>query len=195
MITAVIAGRRSRPPFTRSGQRRGGGYGHRPCRWECGRGGYRCIRDLWRQAEEWSGGGQITFWRVCGWFLFGSLYCGLEILWRGYSHWTMGVLAAAVSIPLDIANDTVIPWKTPLWLQAIIGGTIITAAEFVTGCIVNLWLGWGVWDYSRIPFNLLGQVCLRYWVVWVALSLPAIVMFDFMAHWAGRGPCPHYKLF
>lgn len=140
-------------------------------------------------------GVQITSWRVCGWFLFGSLYCGLEILWRGHSHWTMGVLAAAVSIPLDIANDTVIPWKTPLWLQAIIGGTIITAAEFVTGCIVNLWLGWGVWDYSRIPFNLLGQVCLRYWVVWVALSLPAIVMFDFMAHWAGRGPCPHYKLF
>ena len=73
-------------------------------------------------------GVQITFWRVCGWIFFGALYGGLEILWRGHTHWTMLVLAAVISIPLDIANDTVIPWETPLWLQAVIGGTIITAA-------------------------------------------------------------------
>lgn len=63
-------------------------------------------------------GVQITFWRVCGWIFFGALYGGLEILWRGHTHWTMLVLAAVISIPLDIANDTVIPWETPLWLQA-----------------------------------------------------------------------------
>lgn len=140
-------------------------------------------------------GVQIGFWRVCSWFFFGVLYCALEILWRGYSHWTMGVLAAVISIPLDIANDTVIPWSTPLWLQAIIGGTIITVAEFITGCIVNLWLGWDVWDYSKIPFNLLGQICPQFWALWVVLALPAIVMFDLMAYRAGRGPWPAYKLF
>ena len=64
-------------------------------------------------------GVQITFWRVCGWIFFGALYGGLEILWRGHTHWTMLVLAAVISIPLDIANDTVIPWETPLWLQAV----------------------------------------------------------------------------
>ena len=106
----------------------------------------------------------------------------------------MLVLAAVISIPLDIANDTVIQWETPLWLQAVIGGTIITAAEFVVGCIVNLWLGWDVWDYSGMVFNILGQVCLAYWMLWVALSLPAIVMFDFMAWRSGRGPRPMYKL-
>ena len=63
-------------------------------------------------------GVQITFWRVCGWIFFGALYGGLETLWRGHTHWTMLVLAAVISIPLDIANDTVIPWETPLWLQA-----------------------------------------------------------------------------
>ena len=139
-------------------------------------------------------GVQITFWRVCGWIFFGALYGGLEILWMGHTHWTMLVLAAVISIPLDIANDTVIPWETPLWLQAVIGGTIITAAEFVVGCIVNLWLGWDVWDYSGMVFNILGQVCLAYWMLWVALSLPAIVMFDFMAWRSGRGPRPMYKL-
>lgn len=138
-------------------------------------------------------GVEITFCRVCGWCFFGVLYGGLEIMWRGHTHWTMLLLAAVISIPLDIANDTVIPWETPLWLQALIGGTIITAAEFVTGCIVNLWLGWDVWDYSKIPFNLLGQICLRYWVVWVALALPAIVIFDFIAYRTGRGPWPKYK--
>lgn len=139
-------------------------------------------------------GVEITFWRVCGWCFFGVLYGALEILWRGYTHWTMLVLAAAISIPLDVLNDTVIPWETPLWLQAIIGGSIITAAEFVTGCIVNLWLGWDVWNYSDLPFNLFGQICPQFWALWVVLSLPAIVMFDFMSWRAGRGPWPHYKL-
>ena len=137
---------------------------------------------------------RIGFWRVCSWFFFGVLYCGIEILWRGYTHWTMGVLACVICIPLDIANDTVIPWETPLWLQALIGGTIITAAEFVVGCIVNLWLGWDVWDYSGMPFNLLGQVCLTYWVLWVLMAGPVIVMFDLMAYRSGRGPWPHYRL-
>lgn len=136
---------------------------------------------------------EITFWRVCGWLFCGVLYGGLEILWRGYSHWTMLVLAAVISIPLDIANDTVIPWETPLWMQAILGGTIVTAAEFVVGCIVNLWLGWGVWDYSGMPFHFLGQVCLTYWVLWVILAGPVIVMFDLMAYRAGRGARPQYR--
>ena len=139
-------------------------------------------------------GVEITFWRVCGWIFFGVLYGGLEILWRGHTHWSMLVLAAAISIPLDIANDTVIPWETPLWLQAVIGGTIITAAEFAVGCVVNLWLGWDVWDYSGLPMNLLGQICPRFWALWVVLAGPVIVMFDLMAYRAGRRPWPKYKL-
>ena len=139
-------------------------------------------------------GVQITVLRVLGWCFFGVMYGGLEILWRGYTHWTMLLLAAVISVPLDIANDTVIPWETPLWIQALIGGTIITAAEFVVGCIVNLWLGWDVWDYSGMAFNILGQVCLTYWVLWVLMAGPVIVMFDLMAYRAGRGPWPKYKL-
>ena len=140
-------------------------------------------------------GVEITFWRICGWGFCGVLYGALEILWRGRTHWTMLVLAAALSVPLDIANDTVIPWETPLWLQAVIGGSIITAAEFAVGCVVNLWLGWDVWDYSGIAFNLLGQICPQFWALWVALAGPVIVMFDLMAYRAGRGPWPAYKLF
>ena len=51
---------------------------------------------------------------------------------------------------------------------------IITVLEFVTGCIVNLWLGWNVWDYSELPFNILGQVCLYFFFAWFFISFPVI---------------------
>lgn len=50
-------------------------------------------------------------------------------------------------------------------MQAVTGGTVITAAEFVARCVLHLWLGLDIWDYSALPFDLLGQVCLRYWAL------------------------------
>ena len=46
---------------------------------------------------------------------------------------------------------------------------LITAAEFATGLVVNLLLGWQVLDYSAEPANLLGQICLRYSFYWFCL--------------------------
>ena len=66
------------------------------------------------------------------WAMGGVLYGLLEILWRGHTHWTMMLLAAILCIPLDIANEH-IPWEFPLWLQAVLGGTAITAAELAAG--------------------------------------------------------------
>ena len=47
----------------------------------------------------------------------------------------------------------------------------ITAVELVFGIIFNLILGMKVWDYSSIPFNLFGQICPRYTLMWLGLSL------------------------
>ena len=66
------------------------------------------------------------------WAMGGVLYGLLEILWRGHTHWTMMLLAAILCIPLDIANEH-IPWEFPLWLQAVLGGTAITAAALASG--------------------------------------------------------------
>ena len=89
-------------------------------------------------------------------FVMGGLvYMSLELLWRGYTHWTMGVLGGICFIYLGLINE-ILSWETPLALQMLIGSTIITILEFITGCIVNLWLGWNVWDYSELPYNLLG---------------------------------------
>jgi len=43
----------------------------------------------------------------------GSIYIGLEILWRGYSHWTMGILGGICFIALGLINE-ILSWETPL---------------------------------------------------------------------------------
>lgn len=87
----------------------------------------------------------------------GSTYVTLEVLWRGYSHWTMLMLAATVFVVIGLLNE-VWSWQTSLTLQVVTGTIVATVLEFVTGCVVNRWLGWAVWDYSNIPGNLLGQI-------------------------------------
>lgn len=66
----------------------------------------------------------------------------------------------------------------PLTKRALLGGAVITALEFVTGLIVNCWLKLGVWDYSEAPWNLMGQICLPYSLLWILLSGAAIPVCD-----------------
>lgn len=129
-------------------------------------------------------------------FLFwfgGSTYVTLEVLWRGYSHWTMLLLAGIVFIILGLLNE-IWDWNDSLVKQVIVGTTIATVLEFITGCIVNLWLGWNVWDYTGIPGNILGQVCLPFIILWAIISLVAIVIDD-VIRWKFFGEEePRYKL-
>lgn len=121
----------------------------------------------------------------------GLLYIGIELMWRGYSHWTMFVLGGICFVFLGRINE-VIPWNMPLWQQTLIGTAIITGLEFIAGCIVNLWLGWNVWDYSNVPFNVLGQICLPYILLWIPISLAGIVSDDYLRHWLFKEEKPHY---
>ena len=91
--------------------------------------------------------------------VMGSIYYLIEIIWRGYSHVSMFILAGVCGICIGLINE-ILSMDTPIWLQAIIGSCIVTTGEFISGCILNLWLGLGIWDYSNMPFNLLGQICL-----------------------------------
>ena len=80
---------------------------------------------------------------------------------------------------IGLINE-VIPWDMPIWQQCIIGALIITAVEFVAGCIINIWLGWQVWDYSGLPFNILGQICLPFTVLWSLLAAAGIILDDYL---------------
>lgn len=130
-------------------------------------------------------------------FLFeagGLLYLLLELFWRGWTHWTMFFLGGLCFVGLGLINE-VLPWEMPLWKQVLIGACIITGLEFVTGCVVNLWLGWGVWDYSGMPGSILGQICPQYFVLWLPVSLSGIVLDDLLRYWWWQEEKPSYKLF
>lgn len=125
------------------------------------------------------------------WMIGGLLYFGIELLWRGYSHWTMFFLGGICFVCIGAINE-IIPWCMPLWQQALIGTAMITAAEFAVGCIVNLWLGWDVWNYSDVPFNVLGQICLPYILLWIPVSVAGIVLDDYLRYWLFFEEKPHY---
>ena len=124
----------------------------------------------------------------------GLVYMSLELLWRGCTHWTMGVLGGICFICLGLINE-ILSWETPLTLQMLIGSTIITILEFITGCIVNIWLGWNVWDYSNLPLNLLGQICLPFSILWYFISAIGIVIDDYIRYIYFDEEYPRYKLF
>lgn len=122
----------------------------------------------------------------------GFLYYAIEILWRGYSHWTMFILGGLCFILVGFINEW---FKFTLVKQMFLSSVIITVLEFICGCIVNLWLHWNIWDYSELPFNVLGQICLPYSILWFFLSLLAIIIDDYLRHWLFGEEKPGYKLF
>ena len=113
----------------------------------------------------------------------GLTYMGIEILWRGHTHWTMGVLGGVCFVLIGLLDE----WQDhpPLWLQMVQGAAIVTALELITGLIVNRWLGWNVWDYSDMPGNLWGQVCPQFAAAWLVLSWAAVKLENLMHKWAG----------
>lgn len=135
----------------------------------------------------------------------GRLYTWLELIYKGRTHWTMFILGGLCFVIIGLLNEHLFPWNLALMQQAVIGAIIITVLEFATGCIVNLWLGWDVWDYSDLPFNLMGQVCLYYFFNWLLLTVGCIVLDDWLRYWnylafrkwrpwMQRREKPHYSL-
>ena len=124
----------------------------------------------------------------------GLIYSLIEIIYRGNTHWTMFIVGGLCFLLVGWINKF-FSWDLALWKQMLIGGAIITAVEFVSGCIINLWLGWNVWDYSHVPLNILGQVCLPFYFAWVGLSLIAIIIDDIIRWLFFNEEKPRYKIF
>jgi len=124
----------------------------------------------------------------------GTLYLIIELLFRGYSFPSSFIMGFISFIFCGMINE-ILSWDTPLLLQALIGGTGITIIEFITGCIVNILLGFNEWDYSSLPLNILGQVCLLFSIIWCLLSSVAIVLDDYIRYFFFNEEKPRYKLF
>lgn len=127
-------------------------------------------------------------------FLCGAFaYAMIEILWRGYTHWTMAVLGGLLFLLLGGLNEWM-PWEMPLLLQIFLGTALVTSAEFLAGMILNVWLGLGIWDYSDLPYNIAGQICPQFVVAWAGLTLVAILLDDYIRYWFWGEQRPSYTL-
>ncbi|MCD7823653.1 MAG: putative ABC transporter permease [Oscillospiraceae bacterium] len=126
-------------------------------------------------------------------FVAGGLTYGLlEIIWRGYSHISMFVVGGLCLVIIgSIDEGGEVPCL--LW-QACLGSLTITVMEFTSGVIVNLVMGLEVWDYSQLPMNVMGQICLPYSVLWLILSIPAIYYEDILRRFLFGERIPHQRL-
>ena len=106
-------------------------------------------------------------------FLLGAFMYGLvEIVWRGYSHWTMMIAGGLCFIVFSLIDEK---FKAiPLLYKCIMGSAFITSIELVFGVVFNVFLKLDIWDYSNVPINLFGQICLLYSVLWGFLCFAAI---------------------
>ena len=105
---------------------------------------------------------------ICILFILGAVgYYLLEVAYRGFSHWTMGICGGICLTGIYFIDKL----QKNILKKALIGTLMITAVEFLAGCIVNLWLDLGVWDYGNLKIHLLGQISLLFSVVWYGLSL------------------------
>lgn len=128
----------------------------------------------------------------------GSIYITIEILWRAFrgsdpTHWTMFILGGLCFLAIGAINEY-FTWEMPFWLQSAIGAVVVLALEFVFGCVLNLWLGLNVWDYSDVPFNILGQVCLPFAFAWFFLAAVGVVLDDYLRYWLFDEERPRYRM-
>lgn len=132
------------------------------------------------------------------WTWGGTVYFLLEVSYKTITghperiSWTMLALAVLLTMPVERCGAE-LPWECPLWLQALACAAMVTVTEFAAGVVLNLWLGLGVWDYSDLPFNLLGQICPQYAIVWWGLCFLFIPVFDWLRYAVVGGNKPTYR--
>lgn len=117
----------------------------------------------------------MDFWKKGTLFSLGGLaYCGLELLWRGRTHYSM-FLAGGTSLLLLGKLNRAEP-KLPLFLRAVVGSGIITMVELSAGLVFNR--SYTVWDYRDQWGNWLGQICPLFSLLWIGIAALVLLIYD-----------------
>lgn len=122
------------------------------------------------------------------------LYITIEVLFRGYSYPAMGICAGISILLLDQINNK-ISWDVDILWQGIIGSIIVTLFELIIGEYTKLSGLPAMWDYTNIPFNFDGVICLPFSLVWIVLSIIGIFIADAINYYIfDELPVPYYNL-
>lgn len=116
-------------------------------------------------------------------FLIGGFsYYMIEMIWRGRSHMTMFVLGGLCFIIIGLVSQHRLINGRNMILQLLIYSSIITLLELIFGLVFNIKLGLGIWDYSDLRFNFMGQISLVFSIIWFFLSLPLIFFYKYLGN-------------
>ena len=109
--------------------------------------------------------------------IFGLIYGLLEILWRGYTSLSMIIVGGICGLIVGLINEK---FNYSVLSQMVIGMVAVTVIEFVSGYVLNIKLGLGIWDYSNMKYNFMGQICPQFSMAWFFLSYAIIYIDDYI---------------
>ena len=116
------------------------------------------------------------------WFLFGMCYFTLEGIYRipsgGYANIAMLAVGGLCGLLVGSVNQVPKFYNMTVWKQAVIGTVLTLVVEYVSGYVLNVKMGLGIWDYSDMYFNVNGQICLEFAFIWFLLMPTAIWLED-----------------
>ena len=116
------------------------------------------------------------------WLTGGIVYYFAEILFRGFSHFSMLICGGLCFLLVGNIGNLILNSKDNIIISIIkimlIGTMIITTLEYITGMIVNVKYNLKVWDYSDMKYNVNGQICLLYSFFWALISLICVYVYN-----------------
>ena len=103
-------------------------------------------------------------------FILGATgYAAIEVIWRGYTHWSMMIAGGVCFIIFSLVAERF--REKNLLIKAAISALGVTVVEFVGGVVFNIIFKMRVWEYSGMPFNILGQVCPLFTLLWAGVAI------------------------
>lgn len=122
-------------------------------------------------------------WRlIVLWFLLGMGYTTLELLFRGVTYVQMLWIGGLVGVLVGLLNEHPAYYNRLMWQQCLLGTIITDVIEFTSGYLLNVVLHRNIWDYSSLPYNLCGQICLFATIAWFFLMPFAIYADDWLRY-------------
>lgn len=124
------------------------------------------------------------------------VYLAIEIMYRNETYFYSGLMGGIALVVIDKLNNH-ISWDMDLLAQGFIGSCVVTFMELVIGLSMLFYPSVPVmWDYSNMPLNFYGVICLPFSIAWILLSLIGVFLADAINYYVFEElPVPYYKLF
>lgn len=121
-------------------------------------------------------------------------YSLIEVLFRGYTYFTMGLLGGLMLLLVDSINNY-ISWNIDLLWQGCIGSFMVTVVELFIGELTKYFMIEPMWDYSSLPLNFDGVICPQFSIAWIFVSILGIIVADIINYYIfHEEPKPYYRV-